>query len=166
MNLHENLYDDKAKKSKFEIINVKSKIFDFSIFEIICCPLFICKKKRQTWTKLYNKAVANINKNLNIHFYLKAIQETEMMKDILFSADERKVLNFISKPFISVKDIEDFNMRDTLKEDLVYEKNLDGVLKAYRNILNLEKIHDNGKKILKFVNFEMNGLIREEEDLI
>ncbi len=144
--------------------NGHSLIFDFSVFEIFCRPLFKCSKNRGNRMSLYKKAFHNIDNYLNIFVYLKVIQEIEIMKNALFSNQETIIIDFVAKPMISEEDNEEiFLKKDTLKNKLIYEKNLNEVLKAYEIMLKKDKIGDKSKYLMKFLNNELIKLSHTKE---
>ncbi len=157
-------FTGKSFKSKLELINGNSLIFNFSFFEIIWGSIFFCRKCITRKYNLYEKAYNNINYHLHIYSYLKVIQEIDTMKNATFSTDEIKIINFISKPIISEEDKQEFfNNEDFIKNKLIFEKNLKEVLKAYEKILKKDEIKDNSINLLKSLSFQLTNLTKDEE---
>jgi len=152
--LNEKLYDNEGN----------SVIFDFSVFHIFCKTLFNCSKYRKDRMILYEKAFDSVDNNLNIFFYLKFIQELSVMKKALFSNEETKIIDFIAKPMISEEDNEEnVKGKEIIQDKLMYEKNLNEVLKAYELTLKKKAINDNGKNLLKLFNDELKSIYSSKE---
>ncbi len=152
--LNDKLYDNEGN----------SVIFDFSVFHIFCKTLFNCSKYRKDRMILYEKAFDSVDNNLNIFFYLKFIQELSVMKKALFSNEETKIIDFIAKPMISEEDNEEnVKGKEIIQDKLMYEKNLNEVLKAYELTLKKKAINDNGKNLLKLFNDELKSIYSSKE---
>jgi len=115
---HRSSIGGKSFKSKLNSINGNSLLFNFSFFEIISGSIFFCKKCSTQKYNLYEKAYKSINNHLDIYSYLKVIQELDTMKNSIFSIDENKIIDFISKPIIS----EDNKQEILIDEDLLKNK--------------------------------------------
>jgi len=154
--IESSLIRGKSLKSKLKSVNGNSLTFNFSVLEIICKPFFkLCRNSKRKF-KLYEKAYNSIDNHFHIYSNLKVIQEVDTMKNTLFSIDETKIIDFISKPTISEEDKQEVLINEDLRKNkLVYEQNLDEVLKVYEKILNKKEIKDNTKNLIKFLSLEL-----------
>ncbi len=153
---------EKLFRTQLKKISGNSLVFNFSFFEIICKPLYACRKSAKQKFNLYDKAYNNINNHLHIYSYLKSIQEIDVIKNALFSKNEMKIIDFISKPIISEEDKQEYLINEDLKRDkLINEKNLNEVIEAFEKILKKEEIKDFSKNLLKSLSFQLNNLFDE-----
>ncbi len=162
--LHENALGENIKRKLF-MINGKPIIFNFSIIDIFFKFCLVkCSKKKRTEFNLYSKALSFINNQLNIYFYLKVIQELDLIKTALFSKDEMKILNFVAKPIILEEEKNDYAIsEDALKNNIIYEKNLEEVVLAYEKTLKKKDIKESSKNLLKILHDELRNIVNDPE---
>jgi len=116
--------------------NIRKISFNFSPFDIFCQLFNKCCPKKKRYLRLYKKAFHNINNHLNIYFYLKLIQEIEIIKYLAFNENQINIINFVSKPLMS----EEVNFKNPepseIKQLFNYEADINIGIKAYKNIIN------------------------------
>jgi len=154
------------KDQKQEKIRIKNKLkkpiyFNFNFFEICfrpLCALFRCRKKKY---ELYDKSFQNINNHLNIFFYLKLIQEIEIIKTLTFNEFQIGIINFISKPMMS-HDL-NFNIPEAKDLEEMFDQELDlgNVLAAYENILQVN-LNNIDYKLIELLRFELKTLTKKD----
>jgi len=153
---------EKLFKRDLRRINGNSLMFDFDVIEIIWSSIFTCKKCRTNRFDIYEKAYYSINNNLHIYSYLKGIQDINTIKNAIFSLDEMKIIDFISKTIITNQVGQElFHNDNQLKNKLIYEKNLEMELISYEKILKHKKIKDNSKIILNTLSFQLENLTND-----
>lgn len=139
---------------------LKKKIyFDLNAFEIFCKVLCLFNKNRQEKYQLYKKSYKSINNQLNIFFYLKLIQDIEIMKSLLFTIEQIDILNFVAKPMIG-KDVKTSNLNEIEVEEMFsQEQNVDNALDAYKNILNNKSFSEIDHKLIGMLKYEFQDVI-------
>jgi len=134
--------------------------FDFSPMDIFCKPFTACCPKKRRYLALYKKAYHNINNHLNIYFYLKLIQDIEIIKHIAFNDEQINILNFVAKPLMSEE--VNFKNPNPYEIDKLFdnEANINNGLNAY------EKIIYKDKKLFTELDFKFLKLFKSELDSI
>ena len=124
---------------------------EYIIFFI--CPCCVCKKLKIK-KNLTKNGKEQIYKMLDVLAFLNKMQQIEIMQNILFEDYQKKIMNYISKPLISLS-----NKNQNLKEiNNVFEekqKELNDYINSCQILLNKEIKTKNDLKILNLVN-EMN----------
>jgi len=144
--------------------NKKEKIhFDFSVLDIFCKCLCFFKSKRNKF-QLYKRSYKSINEHLNIYFYLKLIQEIEIIKSLVFSYEQIGLVNFVSKPMIfnevnSNLQIDEKQINEIFKQ----ESSLENALQFFREIINQMKFNDIDHKLIKIFLYEFESIIDYEK---
>ena len=102
---HLNIHAREGKlmeKSEEKILSASKKPLNFSCIDIFFrfCP---CKtKKLNLKNKFYEKASKKMEYYFDIFTYIKKMQEIDIIKYLLLDQDQIKLLNFISKPSVSM----------------------------------------------------------------
>ncbi len=155
--------DDNKKKDlvKLEMPKNVNKIhLDSSPLNMFFISLFsICSKKKSKKIDLYEKSILSIKNNMNILFYLKLIQEIEIIKTISFEYDQIGLLNFISKPLITNE--ENLKLPNSKEIEKIFniELDLENVLDAYEKILQKKELNEMDHKLLKMLKVELDKII-------
>ena len=147
----------KINESQDEEQNVIKKIifFNFSPSAVFfsCC----CTKKNKKKLELYDKSYKKLDFHLNIFFYLKMIQEIEIIKTLMFDNDQTGLIDFISKPMMA-SDI-DINYESGLVEKILDEElNLNNALNAYNNILKKKSLKEYDIKLINIMKYELDNI--------
>ena len=124
---------------------------EYIIFFI--CPCCVCKKLKIK-KNLTKNGKEQIYKMLDVLAFLNKMQQIEIIQNILFEDYQKKIMNYISKPLISLS-----NENQNLMEiDNVFEekqKELNDYINSCQILLNKEIKTKNDLKILNLV-MEMN----------
>lgn len=105
--------------------------------------------------------------NLDIFTYFAKMREIELIKYFIFNDNERKVLDFLSKPSVS-SIITDTNspLRNTRKEFLMSQEDIIQLYSAFQKIYTDYKIgnrrNDKLERILKETSYEIHQLLQEK----
>jgi hypothetical protein len=147
---------DIFKENKYR----KKVYFDFSVFDIFCKFCFICCKLKNKKYNLYKQSFKSINDQLNVYFYLKLIQEIEIIKTLVFTIDQIGLINFISKPMICNELNSTSKNREIGIEEMFYrELDIDNVIYNYKNILLEKNLNDVDHKLITILHYELDNLI-------
>ncbi len=145
---HENFKEEYISKFKLK----RSLTLKLTTCDILI-NFFFCKliKKKNIENKIFDQGNKKLNYYLDVLTVIKKLQELELIKRIIFSADQQSLINFLSKPIISVFDI-NYNNYSSNKIDffsfekmLMIEKNINSedlanISNSYNNLLsNLSK---------------------------
>ena len=106
---------------------------------------------------MYDYSYRSINHQLNIYFYLKIIQEIDVIKSLIFNTEQINLINFIAKPVIS-NDFEEVNSGQ-IQQIFKNELDINNVLDNYKKILNINKLEEIDHKLIRILNYEFNNLI-------
>jgi hypothetical protein len=142
-----------------------SNLNPFSIkFSDICCFIFCCKsiKKKQ---KIFVNAEKKFNNNIDLVTFMKKMQEIEILKYLLLDRDTLRLMNFISKPCVSLtnKKIEDeeyqefFDIFDN-NTKMSYQS-IDDIKKSYDKILKKQDMSFTEKRILKLFGLHIEEIL-------
>ena len=127
---------------------------DYFIFFI--CPCCACKK-----LKIKKDFVKNgkeqIYKMLDVLAFLNKMQQIEIMQNILFEDYQKKIINFISKPLISLSNKNKNKLKEIKNVFEENQKELNNYINSYQTLLNKEIKNKNDLKILNLIK-EINYL--------
>jgi hypothetical protein len=97
---------------------------------------------------------------MNILTYMRKIQEIDILKHILLDEKQKALLNFLSKPSISLLNKHDIheNLHGNYNVN-IGKVEIDDIYECYNSIFNRE--HGNGidQKLLDMVSYELENLI-------
>ena len=101
---------------------------------------------------------------MNVLFYLKLIQEIEVIKTISFEYDQIGLINFISKPLITSE--ENLNLPKPKEIEKIFdiELDLENVLDAYDKILQKKELNDMDHKLLKMLKVELDNITTQNSE--
>jgi len=155
--------EDNYESSKKDIEKDKnSHIINLSD---ICCLLFCCKsiKKKQ---KIFQNAEEKFNYNIDLVTFMKKMQEVEILKYLLLDKDILKLMNFISKPCVSMsnKKIEDLEYKEffenTENSNNISNENIDNVKNSYDNLVSKKQMSYTEERIIKLFNMQIQEIIQ------
>lgn len=145
--------------SKFKIR--RSKTLKLSTWDVLMKYL-LCKlyKKKKFENHVYNEGQKKLNYYLDVLTLIKKSQELELIKRIIFSKDQQNLINFLSKPLISVFDLNFQNFGSNKNDFFSYEKmaildknitseDLENILSSYKKLLNDLDKNETNKYIIK-----------------
>jgi hypothetical protein len=103
-----------------------------------------------------------MNFYLDVLTYIKKMQEIDLLKYLLLSADELCLFNFLSKPPVSSNDIssevyKEFEMEQRKNLTLNKEEILQ-MHECYYNVLKQDKLTYEEKKLINLVDAEIEGI--------
>lgn len=129
-----------------------------AIYKLIC---FCCKKKQTNYKhQLFKKAKKKFKYNMNILTYMRKIQEIDILKHILLDEKQMTLLNFLSKPSISL--LNKHNIHDNLHGNYnvdIGQNKIDNIYENYNAIFTREHGNDIDQKLLDMVSYEVDNLI-------
>ena len=141
-----------------------------------CCDLFkslfakigCCKKDKHFQNKenLFSKGLERYLYNVDIFTYFTKMREIDILKHILLTANQRAMLDFLSKPSISliIKDSE-----SPLTKSLnIFDNTLSNIENFYNSFVKcsdeyLKKRTESHDKLLRLTAYELYQLIQEEK---
>jgi hypothetical protein len=162
-----NIGNDNEKKSSrashFGIDYLKNNPFSLKISDLFCF-IFCCKSNNKN-KKIFDNAEKKFNHNIDLVTFMKKMQEIEILKFLLLDRDTLRLMNFISKPCISLsnKEIDDeeykefFDINDNVI--IMTHKNIDGIKESYDKILKKEKISFTEERILKLFGLHIEEIL-------
>jgi len=169
---HNNLQDEMLinkteesiyRKSKKEIEKEKNP-YMINLSDI-CCFVFCCRslKKKQ---KIFKNAEEKFNYNIDLVTFMKKMQEVEILKYLLLDKDTLQLMNFISKPCVSMSNskIEDEEYKEffenTENSNDMSNKNIDNVKTSYDNIITKRQKSYTEDRIIKLFDMQIQEIIQ------
>jgi hypothetical protein len=152
-----------TKKKDIEIDKeMTNKLFKLNTLEILliklrCCCLRFRKRKRIVKAGEYKFFFY-----LDVLTYIKKMQEVDILKYLILSADQLYLFNFLSKPSISTNDITSMVYTEfqteqkrilTLTKDEIHR-----MQECYKNILGQESVTHQDKKLINLVDAEIDTM--------
>lgn len=146
--------------------STKYKKNPYAIYTIdIICKLFCCKNSNKK-QKIFDIAEKKFNHNLDMVTYMKKMQELDIIKYIILDKNTLELVNFISKPCISLspKGIENpeyklFFENIENKNSISYQ-NIDKIKKIYDTISNQSEKNYFEKRILDLFELQIEEIIK------
>ena len=135
-----------------------------SLFSKMGC----CKKDKHFQNKeiLFEKGLERYLYNLDIFTYFTKMREVDILKHILLTSNQRAMLDFLSKPSISliIKDSES----PLTKSMNIFDNTLSNIENFYNSFVNcsneyIKKKTESHEKLLKLTAYELYQLIQEEK---
>lgn len=146
-------------RSKF--ILRRSKTLKLNTCDIILNYLF-CKmlRNKKIENHIFNEGNKKINYYLDVLTIIKKMQELELIKRIIFSNDQQVLINFLSKPLISVFDSNFSNYGANKNDFFSFEKliniekkiskdDLENIYLSYKRLLNEYNTHQTNLSLIK-----------------
>lgn len=151
--------DSYVRKRDLEVSHQIDRFFKLNTFEIFLIRARCCCKKYRIRSKILRAGHEKMFYYLDVFTYVKKMQEIDIIKYLLFSADQLCLFNFLSKPPVSTNDI----TSQVYKEFELEQKKITSLTKdevnqlheCYVNILNQNKLSHNDKKLLNLIDAEI-----------
>lgn len=125
----------------------------------ICCNRSYRKKKERE-NILYSLAKIDIFSTIDILNFLKKMREVEIMKYALFSLDEIKLVQFLSKPSYSLNlNRNDFPMNEMNEVFDFSREKIEGLYNSFENVYRDERSNKT-ENLLKLTSYELYQLIQ------
>jgi hypothetical protein len=142
--------------------NTKHRIVSYNICQLMCRYIYYSVSKKKNQYELYNKGYEKIAYNMNIMTYIRKMNETDLMKHLLFDRDQINLINFLSKPSISLGNkmdiFEDLSRR---RNTNMKKEEIDNIFKSYSNEILKPKLKEADVKLMDLFKNEMELLIKE-----
>jgi hypothetical protein len=145
-------------------LNAK-KALSFNFLEIIFGRI-CCNKKLTMKKQLFEKSREKLHYYMDVHTYIKKMQEIDILKFLLLNDDQRTLFNFIAKPSISLtnRNNDKFLHNEILQNQQIgYNLNkeeIKEIMKSYKHIYeNIESGGNLSKKIVSLFNNEIAHLL-------
>jgi len=130
----------------------------------ICCFVFCCRslKKKKT---LFKNAEEKFNHNIDLVTFMKKMQEVEILKYLVLDQDTLKLMNFISKPCISMTnnqtDDEEYKefFENTDDNNNMSNENIDNVKKSYDNLVAKTQRSYAEERIIRLFDMQIQEII-------
>jgi len=138
----------------------KNIYFNFNPLEIMfrpICALFNSNKKTYD---LYEKCYKNIDHHLNIMFYIKLVQEIEIIKHVLFSDYDISLINFIAKPLMSYHNKINIPKMNDIDGMFLHESDIENALFAYKKKLENFESTEKDQKLINMIQEELNEILK------
>ena len=134
----------------------------YSTCQAIRKLLCFCRKKKEPNYKhlLFKKAKKKFKYNMNILTYMRKIQEIDILKHILLDEKQKSLLNFLSKPSISL--LNKHEIYDNLHGNYnvnIGKNEIDNIYDNYNAIFTREHGNEVDQKLLDMVSYEVDNLI-------
>jgi len=144
----------KSKKNPF-MINISD----------VCCFVFCCrsfKKKRQ----IFHNAEEKFNYNIDLVTFMRKMQEVEILKYLVLNRDTLQLMNFISKPCISMSnnsEIEDDEYKEFFAKiednNNMSNENIDVVKKSYDTLVAKSNRSYTEERIMNLFDMQIQEII-------
>jgi hypothetical protein len=129
----------------------------------ICCFIFCCRniKKKQ---KIFQNAEEKFNHNIDLVTFMKKMQEVEILKYLLLDRNTLRLMNFISKPCISMSNsnIEDEEYKEFFgnieDSNSVSNEIIDNAKKSYDNIIAKKDMSYTEKRIIELFDLQIQDI--------
>ena len=158
------------KKNKEKIYNSKKKRkknddFHYNCLEIIfylICPCFSWKKLTIK-NLLIKKGEEKLYLQLDILSYIRRMQQLELLNYILLEPNERIILDFLSKPSISLTNQVDIQQKIYLQyQSYIPYYEIDDFTNYYKNLLKKKNKNNIEKRLLNISTIHLNNIIKEQ----
>ena len=131
----------------------------------LCCLIFCCRsfKKKKL---MYEASESKFNYNIDIITYLKKMQEIDIIKYLLLDVDTLNLMNFISKPSVSLTksniDSKEYKTFFDNNETAIAlnEDNIEKLKKSYLRILSKPQISYHEKRILELFDLQIKEILQ------
>ena len=125
----------------------------------LCCNSSY-KKKKERENILYSLAKIDIFSTIDILNFLKKMREVEIMKYALFSLDEIKLVQFLSKPSYSLNlNRNDFPLNEMNEVFDFSREKIEGLYNSFENVYRDERSNKT-ENLLKLTSYELYQLIQ------
>ena len=131
----------------------------------ICCLIFCCRSISRK-KAIYNESESKFNYYIDIVTYMKKMQEIDIIKYLLLDINTLNLMNFISKPSVSLSQHFEHETKEHKKffdisEDAVEltEENLKVLKKSYLNIISKPRLSLLEKRILELFDKQIKDIL-------
>ena len=140
------------------------------MMKIFFSKIGCCKKDKHFINKeiMFERGLERYLYNLDIFSYFSKMREVDILKHILFSPEQKILIDFLSKPSISlIINNKESPLAPSLNS---FENNEDGINNLYNSFVKcnkhfLKRKNENHNKLLELTSYELFQLIHEEENV-
>jgi len=166
INLKERLYSinsDKESDSGRKKLPPPKNPFNINVSDI-CCLIFCCRsiKKKQL---IYETSESKFNYYMDLITYMKKMQEIDIIKYLLLDTDTLNLMNFISKPSVSLTkskiETKEYKKFFNINEEAIMldEQNIDSLKRSYLKIISKPQITYLEKRILELFDLQIKEIM-------
>ena len=161
--LKERLNSINSTDSEFIKRKKVSNPFNINLSDI-CCLVFCCRSIK-TKQLIYSSSESKFNYYMDLITYMKKMQEIDIIKYLLLDVDTLNLMNFISKPSISLTksqfETKEYKKFFNINEDdiLMDIHNIDGFKRSYLNIISKPQISYLEKRILELFDLQIKEIL-------
>lgn len=161
-------FKNKAKKDQNNLLNTllsKPNNPFFIKISDICCLVLCCKKMGKKKI-IFDNAERKFNNNIDLVTYMNKMQEVEILKYLLLDRDTLQLMNFISKPCISMTtqgiENEEYNLFFHKLEEInmMSNENIDVVKKSYDKVNEKRNKTFVDERIIKLFELQMEEILQ------
>jgi hypothetical protein len=139
-----------------------NQLFKLNTFEILLIKLGCCCKRFRQRKRIVKAGEYKIFFYLDVLTYIKKMQEVDIIKYLLLSADQLYLFNFLSKPSISTNDITSMvytEFQTEQKRTLTLTKEeIHRMKDCYQNILGQNELTYQDKKLVNLIDAEIDSM--------
>ena len=161
--------NDKIEKNRVSLYKrkkrKKNEDFNYNCFEILfylICPCFSWKKLKIKNT-LIKKGEEKLYLQLDILSYIRRMQQLELLNYILLEPGENIILDFLSKPSISLANKVDIQSKIYLQyQSYIPYYEIDDFTNYYKILMKKKDKNNIEKRLLNIATIQLNNIIKEE----
>ena len=167
--LKERLYSINSNSSMDEVkksdIQTSKNPFNITVGDICC--LICCCRSIKNKQQIYENSESKFNYYMDLITYMKKMQEIDIIKYLLLDIDTLNLMNFISKPSVSLTksliETKEYKKFFNINEDAVVldEQNIDSMKKSYLKIISKPQISYLEKRILELFDLQIKEIMGE-----
>jgi hypothetical protein len=154
--------DSYIRKRDLEVDYNVERFFKLNTFEIFFIKAKCCCRKYRMRKKILKAGQQKMFFYLDVLTYVKKMQEIDILKYLLLSADQLCLFNFLSKPPVSTNDI----TSQVYKEFELEQRKITSLTKdeirqmhdCYVNILGQNNLSNHDKKLLNLIDAEIESI--------
>lgn len=139
-------------------------VMNFSVWEIILKTVFCCcpAKTMQVKNELLKKGEEKFLQHMDILSYVRKMQELDLLKYLLLNQEQITLLNFLSKPSVSLINRKDIFQTISQKSniDINFEE-IDKIHSAFNKIFDNKIKSAIDTRLIDVVSYEIDSLISE-----
>ncbi len=128
----------------------------------ICCLICCCRSIKNKKT-IYDDAEVKFNHYIDLITYMKKMEEIDILKYMLLNEDSLNLMDFISKPSVSIKKSHVFNKEyqkffNTEIGNSINTKMIDRTKKSYMKIMENEDMSRTDKRLIQLFDMQIEDL--------
>jgi hypothetical protein len=154
--------DSLIRKKDLEMDTNINKFFKLSTIEIFLIKAKCCCRKYKMRKKILKAGQQKMFFYLDVLTYVKKMQEIDILKYLLLSADQLYLFNFLSKPPVSTNDISSQVYKEfELEQRKIISLNKEEIKQmhdCYFNILGTTDLSHQDKKLLNLIDAEIESI--------